>query len=118
GPLQTVHLPLAEIAALELRATGRPLLGNTVTLTTSNHTGTGFGFALLATAPAQPALDLATLGAPGCSAWVDPAASATVLLSNLGGSGPGPGPGMDVVLPIPNDTGMLGVQIYGQSAWL
>ncbi|MCB9887828.1 MAG: hypothetical protein H6838_20250, partial [Planctomycetes bacterium] len=114
GPGQTVFLPPAEIAALELRASGRPLLGSTVVLTTGNQTGGGFGFALLATAPAQPALDLATMGAPGCSAWVDPASSATVLLSNLGA----PGLGMNVALPIPNDTGLLGVHIYGQSAWL
>lgn len=113
GTAPAIDLAAQDVSALALQASGKPRLGSAVTLRTSNHQGVSSGFVLLTTTAAPSALELVAMGAPGCWAWIDLVSSATVWLSNAAGPA-----GMDVALAIPSSAGLLGMSIYGQSAWL
>lgn len=112
GTAPPVRLPPGEVARLALNAGSRPRLGTTITLTTVNETGRSIGFTFLATRAVEPGLDLTALGAPGCTGLVDLAAGVGIPLANAGG-----GAGMSVAVPIPNNPGLLGAVVPGQSAW-
>jgi hypothetical protein len=104
--------------ALALAADVNPVLSSTVTLTTSNVTGTNLGlcFVTVADLPQSPVgLDLAIIGAPGCVANVDINTGIGILISNLGS----PLPGLSVAFPIPaGPPAIIGQSFFSQSAWL
>ena len=101
---------------LQLAASPRPVLGNTVNLTTSQETGlnVGINFVGLVQIPA-PGIDLLIIGAPGCAALLDPNAAVGNVISNLGL----PGLSMTIAFPMPLlPLSLVGTTIYSQSIWL
>jgi hypothetical protein len=105
------RLPLA------LAAGTRPVVGHTVSYTTTNATtNPGLGLNLLSLsdlAPFSPVgLDLVVIGAPGCVANVDLAQGVGNVISNI------PGFSLTVQLPIPVNASLAGAQIFSQSVWL
>lgn len=103
-----------ELAPLTLRVSGRPRIGTTFDLITSNETGPGVGVNLLSLVgiPA-PGVDLGFLGAPGCPALLDVGSAVNIPISNVI-----PGLTMTVTFPLPNDPLIAGTQVFSQSAWL
>jgi hypothetical protein len=92
---------------LALGASARPILGTTVTLTTSNiPTGTSIGLMLLGFTQAIPPIDLTSIGMPGCTAHVtDGLASAFVPASSS----------FPIPVPIPSDQSLTGLRVIAQS---
>jgi hypothetical protein len=105
-------------AALKLVGSTNPILGQTVTLTTSGETAPGLGltFVTLSDLPglSPVGFDLGVIGAPGCVANVDINQGAGYVISNTL-----PGFTMDVPFAIPaGPLSILGASFYSQSLWL
>jgi hypothetical protein len=106
---------------LSLVASGPPLLGTTIQLTTGNVTGTSIGACFISVNDLPPfspvGLDLGLIGAPGCVANVvidiPNGLTAAHTISNLGGTQPG----LTVPLAIPASPQVLGLHVYAQSIW-
>ncbi|MEO6597972.1 MAG: hypothetical protein ABIP94_24780 [Planctomycetota bacterium] len=110
-----ITLSSADLNPLTLTASARPLIGTTINLVTANQIGTNVGvnFLSLGQIPA-PGFDLGVIGAPGCPALIDLNQSLGNVISNLGL----PGTSLSVVIPIPNQNGLIGAQVFTQSVWL
>jgi hypothetical protein len=109
----TIALSAADVQALALGASARPLIGTTIQLQTSNPTSTGLGVVFLGlTAIPIPGFDLGVIGAPGCPALVDVTQAFGSVIGNL------PGLSMDLPLVLPNDPSLAGLHLFAQSVWL
>jgi hypothetical protein len=102
---------------LTLRASTRPVLGHTISYTTSSETTTpGIGLNLLSLADLgalSPAgLDLGILGAPECVANVDLGQGVGNVIGNFGSLS------MTISLPVPVNATLSGLQLFSQSVWL
>jgi hypothetical protein len=114
--LTGVTLQEPEAAPLALNASGRPVLGTTISLVTSNPTtpfGIGINFVTTSRIP-LPGLDLGLLGAAGCRAHVDITTGVGNAISNAGLAGLT----MSVQLPVPNNPLLAGLVIFSQSVWM
>ena len=101
---------------MALTASGRPLLGTTISLVTTNATtpfGIGINFVATGRLP-LPGLDLGILGAIGCRAHVDIGTGVGNAISNAGLGGLT----MSINLPLPNNPQLSGLEIFSQSVWL
>ena len=102
---------------LRLDIDAAPVLGTTVTLTTSNETSNpGVGLTIFSSTPLNnpPVLapiDLVIIGAPGCWANVGTIDVAFVI-DNI------PVNGMSSAFPIPNQPAAIGLKLGAQSVWL
>lgn len=97
-----------ETAALALGVAPAPILGTTVTWTTSNIPATAlFGQMYISAAQQSPALDLTPFGAPGCFAHVDFTAYISVPVIGTGS--------VAIPLPLPNDASLAGSAIFSQT---
>lgn len=110
----SASMPLAtngpDQTPLGLSATGRPVPGGTVTLTTNNAPVTMVaGVNLLSLGQVNPFLDLAAMGAPGCGQGVDLAVSSGTLLLT---------PGDVNTFAVPAGMLFVGLDIFSQSAVL
>lgn len=93
---------------LQLAASPRPVIGNTVTLATSNVPASSqLGASILSFTQFQAGLDLTPLGMPGCRQYV----GADVSLAFLPAGGTGTAP-----LAIPNNQAFSGMHVFAQSA--
>jgi hypothetical protein len=114
--LTAITLQEPEAPPLTLAASGRPLLGTTISLTTTNPTtpfGIGINFVATSRIP-QPGLDLGVLGASGCRAHVDINTGVGNAIANTGLGGLT----MSINLPVPNTPLLAGLEIFSQSVWL
>jgi hypothetical protein len=94
------------LAPLALAATP-PVLGSTMTLTTTNFTAAApVGVQILSTTRVDPGFELTPLGMPGCFQHVAPTALYTIAVS--GGTA-------TFALPIPNNSALIGFQMFAQS---
>jgi hypothetical protein len=92
---------------LELSSATRPVLGTTVNLQTTNiPAGTAFGAVLLSLQQSIPPQDLTSFGMPGCFGYV---------VNGLTHLFVAPGTSSTQPFSIPNDPGLSGLQIIGQS---
>jgi hypothetical protein len=100
---------------LDMSPTGNPTpqLGTTFTLTTSSIPATSaLAITILGNLPSNPALDLTSLGAPGCFGHVNVFSGLVIPVFQLtGGSG-----SVAVSLPIPTTLSLCGVTLYAQGA--
>jgi hypothetical protein len=104
--------PGAAPLVLAAAAGSRPRIGSTFTLVTSPiPAGTSLGVMLLGFL--QGSIDLAPLGMPGCTGYVDfvNGGSATLLFATPSASVP-------FGIPVPNNVGLVGFQLFAQSATL
>lgn len=104
SPIQT------GIAAMPLRlgASARPVLGTNFQLQIGNiAAGTPVGVTLLGFGQLNPGLDLAPLGAPGCSQYVAGGISLVFL---------GTGPTASLPVVVPSLPSLAGLHVFGQSA--
>jgi hypothetical protein len=108
-------IPFPETFPLVLTTTGKPIIGSTISLDTSNPTvpSVGLNFVSTVQIPA-PGFDLGIIGAAGCPAFVDVGAGVGNVISNLGL----PGLSMSVNFPLPNNPAFAGIEIFSQSVWL
>ncbi len=113
--LTSSNLLVPERFPLALDTSAKPLIGTTISLTTSQETGANLGINFVSTVqiPA-PGFPLAVIGAPGCSALIDITAGVGNVISNLGL----PGLSMNVAFPLPNNPALAGFSIFSQSVWL
>jgi hypothetical protein len=96
--------------ALTLAAGSMPVLGTTVSLTTSNvPPGSPFGGTIVSFAAAVPPTDLASIGMPGCQAYL--IGGNTWLVS-------APGASFALALGIPLDNSYIGTSVVAQSCTL
>lgn len=102
--------------ALTQATGGEPVIGRTMQMTLSNLPASPFNvpFGVLGlsnqTSNGMPLpASLAAIGAPGCTAWIDPAS--TAVLSNAGGIA-------NWTLPLPFDFSLVGMDFYAQGAVL
>ena len=98
------------VQPVALAASARPVLGTTITLSTTNVPA-GAGLAALqiaASTPAQP-IDLTAIGMSGCFAYIDPA-SAQTFQAVLGPVSTWP-----VVIALPNNPAFVSVPVAWQS---
>lgn len=114
--LTSISANLPEQFPLQLDATsGRPILGTTVDLTTSNETtnpGVGINFLSTVQIPA-PGFGLGIVGMPGCNALLDINAGVGNVITNIMGFG-----SMTISFAVPNNPTLPGLNIYSQSVWL
>jgi len=100
-----------EVAALALAGSPAPVLGSTLTWTTSNiPAGAVISGHLLSFGQINPGVDLGFLGAPGCLQLVDLSLSSTSLLIG--------GPTATNSFTIPNVGAYAGATLYAQSVSL
>lgn len=98
-----------DVTALALQVAPAPVLGTTLTYTTSHIGPTAIlAVQMLSLGQIEPGIDLASLGAPGCFQLLDTTSAAIVWLSGS--------PTTTYALPIPNALGLLGLPVYSQSA--
>jgi hypothetical protein len=101
--------------ALQLVADINPVVGSTVTLTTSQGTGLSVGVCFIGIAdlgPLSPAgVDLGFLGAPGCVVNINITPSVGVVIDNIV-------PSMNALVPIPLNPALYGSLLFAQSIWL
>lgn len=90
-------------------ATGEPIIGSNMAVTTNFVPAPGLLFNIISTTQYNPGIDLGIVGAPGCLAHVDPGTS--VYDTFLFGTGT-----VAFNVAIPNDISFLGVSLYMQSA--
>jgi hypothetical protein len=108
-------IPFPEFFPLTLATSGKPILGSTITLDTSNPTSLSFGLNFVCTVQIPlPGFDLGIIGSPGCPAYVDIGTGVGNAISNLGL----PGLSMSVDFPLPNNPAFAGIEIFSQSVWL
>jgi hypothetical protein len=92
---------------LAIASSARPVLGTSVQLTTSGiPAGTPFGLTVLTLTQAEPPLDLAVHGMPGCFGYVQ------------GGSNEfwnAPGTTAQLTLVVPNTANLIGLPVVAQS---
>lgn len=113
--LTFVNLVTPEVFPLTLSASTSPELGATVDLTTSNEGAPGVGINFLSTTQVPaPGIDLGIIGAPGCVALMDVAASVGNVITNLGT----PFPSMTFSFAVPVTPTLAGVSVFSQSIWL
>jgi len=94
--------------ALHLTGFPRPVLGRTVTLTSTNiPAGAAIGATVLSFTKHDPGIDLTSLGMPGCQQYVN--LDSTQLFFPSGGTG-------STTLFIPNNPIYTGMHVYAQSA--
>jgi hypothetical protein len=100
---------LPEVMPLSLNVTGAPLLGSTITFDQAHvPAAVNLGVTLLSDSLVTP-LPLEPLGAlPGTVAYVGLATSLLFPLVQ---------PNSSVSLPLPNNTALTGMEIFGQSFW-
>lgn len=107
----TASLPLLtqpDLTALALNAAPRPVLGNTVVLTSTNvPAGSTLGATILSFTQHNPGIDLTGLGMPGCLQFVG--LDATSVFLPVGGSG-------STSFFLPNNPLFLAAHLYAQSA--
>lgn len=97
---------LLDEVGLQLASAQRPVVGTTISLQTTNIPfGAPFGASLLGLQ--DRSIDLAGLGAPGCTQYVDPLATNVFLIGGSSSSLP---------FLVPNNPFLLGVNVYAQSA--
>jgi hypothetical protein len=98
------------VQPISLAANLRPILGTTVTLTTSNlPAGTGLAALQIAASFPNPAIDLTAIGMAGCFAYIDPATSQTFQAVLA------PASSWPVAIAIPNNPAFVAVAIGWQS---
>jgi hypothetical protein len=98
----------ADQASLRLTGSPRPVLGNTVVLTTSNILpSVGVGATILSFTQHNPGLDLTSIGMPGCRQYVN--LDSTQLFFPTGGTG-------STNFFIPNNPIYTGMRVFAQSA--
>ena len=104
--------PADELPSLKLVCSGRPVIGQSVTYTTSNERGTPVGvfFASVADLPgiSPVGLDLGFAGAPGCVINLDISVVWSTVITSPGGT----------TFTLVLDPTFLGLEMYLQSAWL
>ena len=107
----TATLPFvtqAEQAPLALAASARPLIGTTINLnTTSVPAGALSGVNLLGVALLPTPIDLGAIGMGGCTLYTNPIVNLPMTLTPPTGTLP---------LALPNNSFLLGLQLYLQSA--
>ena len=100
-----------EGAALALGVAPAPILGTTVTWTTSNIPASAlFSQLYISTAQQTPALDLTSLGAPECFAHVQFLAFISLPVIGTGSVG--------IPLPLPADQSLVGSNLFSQTITL
>jgi hypothetical protein len=92
---------------LTLRASSRPVLGNTVTLTTSSIPSATLGATVVSYTQFHPGIDLTPIGMPGCFRYVG--LDASNLFVPLGTTAA-------IQVPVPAVPGLGGLHLYCQSA--
>lgn len=103
----------SDTSPLALTAASNPIINTTVDLVTSNaSTANGIGLCFVTSVSIPGGFDLGVIGAPGCLAHVDINAGVGNVIDNI------PINGLTVSLPIPNQTNLVGLNLYCQSAWL
>jgi len=108
----TFTLTSNDVAPLTLAASARPLVGTTISLDTTNVTGSNIGVSFLsAVQVAAPGIDLGIIGAPGCAALIDVNVGFGSVIGNVLGLS------LSAPFAIPA-TAPLGFQVYAQSIWL
>lgn len=107
-------LPLVDQLPLQLLATAPATLGGTAVFTTTDAPSSGLGLQLFSLVGLPTGVELGFLGAPGCFVHIDTTNAVSSMISNLGL----PGLGMSTALPIPAQPALVGVSLFGQSAWL
>ncbi|HEX6812086.1 MAG TPA: hypothetical protein VF384_10725 [Planctomycetota bacterium] len=113
--LTAMSLPAPEVFPLDLNASNKPLLGQTVDLVTSQQTPLSVGINFLSVVPLPaPGIDLGFLGMPGCVALLDINAGVGNVISDLGL----PGLSMTYSFALPNISALAGTQVASQSIWL
>ena len=97
-----------ERAALALATSNNPVIGTTMTVTASNIQATVAGTAyILSPGQVNPGLDLGSIGAPGCFAYVTlPAILVDLMIGN---------PTATSTLVIPADPSLAGQRFYSQA---
>lgn len=99
---------LTDEAPLSMTAT-RMVIGQSFTVTANQIPAPGLAFNFLSTTQYNPGIDLTGIGAPGCSAYMDPNTSALDTL--MIGTGT-----QSFNVLVPNDLSFLGVSLYTQTA--
>lgn len=94
---------------IALAASPAPVLGNTVVWSaTGLPPGTAFSVHLLSAGASWSRLPLESVGAPGCSLYVDMAVGLAIATSGR--------PTATFALPLPNDLALVGATLNGQAA--
>jgi len=103
----------SDTSPLQLSAAANPVINTTVDLVTTNEsTAPGVGVCFVTSVSIPGGFPLDPIGAPGCFAHVDINAGSGNVIDNI------PLNGMTVPLPVPNQTNLVGLNLYCQSAWL
>jgi len=104
----SIPLRGADLAALAIGASARPLIGTGINLVTSNiPAGTVLGATVFGLSQINPGLDLTFLGMPGCFQYTSPVSSVVFVVG---------GPSASVPFNIPNVPAYVGIHVFAQSA--
>jgi hypothetical protein len=104
----SIVLRAADLSALAVSASARPVTGTGINVVTSNiPAGTVLGATVFGLAQINPGIDLTFLGMPGCFQYTNPVSSVVFVVGGVSANVP---------FNIPNVPAYVGIHVYAQSA--